>query len=221
MEAANRGAQEAGGLSVGLGIELRFEQGLNDWVDVDINFRYFVARKTMFVKYAQAFVMLAGESARWTSCSRALTLVQIRKVTRFQVVLIGTAYWSGLVDWLRGTLLPSGKIKSTDLRLFTVTRLRRGGRRRHLRRPLATRRTQSTDNRVVLAAAATAPMFVADRSAMALHGSSSLGRCMLGRFSGDSRVQDLGCPGVRDSAAVIDVLGKAGVRVPELVGCCS
>lgn len=119
----------------------------------------------MCVKYAQAFVMLAGESARWTSCSRALTLVQIRKVTRFQVVLIGTAYWSGLVDWLRGTLLPSGKIKSTDLRLFTVTRLRRGGRRRHLRRPLATRRTQSTDNRVVLAAAATAPMFVADRSA--------------------------------------------------------
>jgi uncharacterized protein (TIGR00730 family) len=114
MEAANRGASEAGGLSVGLGIELPFEQELNEWVDVGIAFRYFFVRKTMFVKYAQAFGTL-------DELFEALTLVQTRKVTRFPVVLFGSEYWSGLVDWLRTTMVPAATIRDTDLDLFTVT----------------------------------------------------------------------------------------------------
>ena len=102
MEAANRGACEAGGLSVGLGIELPFEQGLNEWVDLGINFRYFFVRKTMFVKYAQAFVILPGGFGTLDELFEALTLVQTRKVTRFPVVLFGTEYWGGLIDWIRG-----------------------------------------------------------------------------------------------------------------------
>ena len=103
MEAANKGACEAGGVSVGLGIELPFEQGLNDWVDIGVNFRYFFARKTMFVKYAQGFVVLPGGFGTLDELFEALTLVQTRKVTSFPVVLIGTAYWAGPVDWIRGT----------------------------------------------------------------------------------------------------------------------
>ena len=95
MEAANRGACEAGGLSVGLGIELPFEQDLNEWVDVGIAFRYFFVRKTMFVKYAQAFVILPGGFGTLDELFEALTLVQTRKVTRFPVILFGTEYWSG------------------------------------------------------------------------------------------------------------------------------
>jgi uncharacterized protein (TIGR00730 family) len=121
MEAANRGATEAGGMSVGLGIELPFEQGLNDWVDIGIDFRYFFARKTMFVKYAQAFVVLPGGFGTLDELFEALTLVQTRKVTRFPVVLMGTAYWSGLFDWLRGTLLADGKIGAADLDLILLT----------------------------------------------------------------------------------------------------
>ena len=89
MEAVNRGCQEAGGLSVGLGIELPFEQGLNDWVDLGINFRYFFARKTMFVKYSQAFVCLPGGFGTLDELFEALTLVQTKKVTKFPVVLLG------------------------------------------------------------------------------------------------------------------------------------
>ena len=121
MEAANRGASEAGGLSVGLGIELPFEQELNEWVDVGIAFRYFFVRKTMFVKYAQAFVILPGGFGTLDELFEALTLVQTRKVTRFPVVLFGSEYWSGLVDWLRTTMVPAATIKDTDLDLFTVT----------------------------------------------------------------------------------------------------
>jgi uncharacterized protein (TIGR00730 family) len=121
MEAANRGASEAGGLSVGLGIELPFEQDLNEWVDVGIAFRYFFVRKTMFVKYAQAFVILPGGFGTLDELFEALTLVQTTKVTRFPVVLVGTEYWSGLVDWIRTTMLPAGTIRDTDLELFTVT----------------------------------------------------------------------------------------------------
>ncbi|WP_448642689.1 LOG family protein [Geodermatophilus sp. URMC 63] len=121
MEAANRGAHEAGGLSVGLGIELPFEQELNEWVDVGISFRYFFVRKTMFVKYAQAFVILPGGFGTLDELFEALTLVQTRKVTRFPVILFGTAYWSGLVEWIRETLLEAGTISSGDLDLFTVT----------------------------------------------------------------------------------------------------
>ncbi|MGY1730210.1 TIGR00730 family Rossman fold protein [Geodermatophilus sp. SYSU D01045] len=121
MEAANRGASEAGGLSVGLGIELPFEQELNEWVDLGISFRYFFVRKTMFVKYAQAFVILPGGFGTLDELFEALTLVQTRKVTRFPVVLFGSTYWSGLVDWIRGTLLEAGTISPGDLDLLTVT----------------------------------------------------------------------------------------------------
>ncbi|MFC8850622.1 MULTISPECIES: TIGR00730 family Rossman fold protein [unclassified Micromonospora] len=121
MEAANRGASEAGGLSVGLGIELPFEQGLNDWVDLAIDFRYFFARKTMFVKYAQAFVVLPGGFGTMDELFEALTLVQTGKVTRFPVVLMGTGYWRGLLDWLRDTMAADGKIGPVDLELICLT----------------------------------------------------------------------------------------------------
>jgi uncharacterized protein (TIGR00730 family) len=121
MEAANKGATEAGGLSVGLGIELPFEQGINDWVDIGIDFRYFFARKTMFVKYAQAFVVLPGGFGTLDELFEALTLVQTGKVTRFPVVLMGTAYWAGLLDWMRTTMQAGGKIGSTDLDLIRLT----------------------------------------------------------------------------------------------------
>jgi uncharacterized protein (TIGR00730 family) len=121
MEAANRGASEAGGLSVGLGIELPFEQDLNEWVDVGIAFRYFFVRKTMFVKYAQAFVILPGGFGTLDELFEALTLVQTRKVTRFPVILFGREYWSGLLDWIRTTLAGTGTINPADLDLITVT----------------------------------------------------------------------------------------------------
>jgi uncharacterized protein (TIGR00730 family) len=121
MEAANRGASEAGGLSVGLGIELPFEQDLNEWVDVGIAFRYFFVRKTMFVKYAQAFVILPGGFGTLDELFEALTLVQTRKVTRFPVILFGTEYWSGLLAWIRSTMAGTGTINAADLDLITVT----------------------------------------------------------------------------------------------------
>src|SRR2546430_3047834 len=121
MEAANKGAAEAGGLSVGLGIELPFEQGINDWVDIGIDFRYFFARKTMFVKYAQAFVVLPGGFGTMDELFEALTLVQTRKVTRFPVVLMGVEYWGGLLDWMRATMAADGKISPADLELMCVT----------------------------------------------------------------------------------------------------
>src|SRR5206468_1890735 len=121
MEAANRGASEAGGLSVGLGIELPFEQDLNEWVDVGIAFRYFFVRKTMFVKYAQAFVILPGGFGTLDELFEALTLVQTGKVTRFPVVLVGRAYWQGLLDWVRDVMVPSGRISPQDLDLLTLT----------------------------------------------------------------------------------------------------
>ncbi|MBL7501391.1 TIGR00730 family Rossman fold protein [Frankia sp. CNm7] len=121
MEAANRGAQEAGGLSVGLGIELPFEQRLNDWVDLGVSFRYFFVRKTMFVKYAEAFVILPGGFGTLDELFEALTLVQTTKVTRFPVVLMGTEYWRGLVDWLRSSVAGTGRIKESDLDLFSLT----------------------------------------------------------------------------------------------------
>lgn len=121
MEAANRGAAEAGGLSVGLGVELPYEQGINDWCDVGIDFRYFFVRKTMFVKYARAFVVLPGGFGTMDELFEALTLVQTRKVTRFPVVLMGVAYWRGLLDWLRDTMAGEGKILAADLELLRVT----------------------------------------------------------------------------------------------------
>jgi uncharacterized protein (TIGR00730 family) len=121
MEAVNKGCQEAGGLSVGLGIELPFEQGLNDWVDLGINFRYFFVRKTMFVKYSQAFVCLPGGFGTLDELFEALTLVQTKKVTKFPVVLLGRHYWQGLYDWISGPVLESGKIGEKDLALLHLT----------------------------------------------------------------------------------------------------
>lgn len=121
MEAANKGCSEAGGLSVGLGIELPFEQGLNDWVDLGINFRYFFARKTMFVKYSQAFVCLPGGFGTLDELFEALTLVQTKKVTKFPVVLLGTEYWGGLHDWICKTMLDSGKVGEKDVALLHLT----------------------------------------------------------------------------------------------------
>ncbi|MEU5270253.1 TIGR00730 family Rossman fold protein [Streptomyces hygroscopicus] len=121
MEAANRGASEAGGVSVGLGIELPYEQGLNRYVDIGVNFRYFFVRKTMFVKYAQGFVVLPGGLGTLDECFEALTLVQTKKVTRFPIVLFGSAYWKGLVDWLTHTLIAEGKASPQDLELFHLT----------------------------------------------------------------------------------------------------
>lgn len=121
MEAANKGAQQAGGLSIGLGIELPFEQAMNEWVDLGINFRYFFVRKTMFVKYAQAFVILPGGFGTMDELFEALTLVQTRKITRFPVVLVGTAYWKGLVDWLRETMARDKRINVEDIDLMYLT----------------------------------------------------------------------------------------------------
>ena len=121
MEAANKGASEAGGVSVGLGIELPFESGLNPYINLGINFRYFFARKTMFVKYAQGFVVMPGGFGTLDELFEALTLVQTQKVTSFPVVLFDSDYWSGLVDWLRSVGLERGIISATDLETFTIT----------------------------------------------------------------------------------------------------
>jgi uncharacterized protein (TIGR00730 family) len=121
MEAANKGASEAGGVSVGLGIELPFETGLNQYVDRGLNFRYFFARKTMFVKYAQGFVVLPGGFGTFDELFEALTLVQTEKVTSFPIVLLGKAYWSGLVTWVKDTVLAEGKVSPGDLEIFRVT----------------------------------------------------------------------------------------------------
>ena len=121
MEAANKGAFDAGGTSVGLGIELPFETGLNDYVDLGVNFRYFFARKTMFVKYARGFIVLPGGMGTLDELFEALTLVQTGKITSFPVVLIGRDYWSGLIAWLRDTLVTNGTIAAADVARILVT----------------------------------------------------------------------------------------------------
>jgi hypothetical protein len=121
MEAANRGCQEAGGLSVGCNIELPQEQGLNPYVDLGIEFRYFFARKMMFVKYADAFVIFPGGFGTLDELFEALTLIQTKKIQDFPVILIGKDYWSGLLDWLRGTLLGASAIHAEDVDLLRVT----------------------------------------------------------------------------------------------------
>jgi uncharacterized protein (TIGR00730 family) len=120
MAGANQGASEAGGLSVGLGIELPFEQGFNPWVDLAVNFRYFFARKTMFVKYAEGFIVLPGGFGTFDELFEALTLVQTHKVTEFPVVLVGSEYWRGLLDWMREACLQRGMISPADLDLVTL-----------------------------------------------------------------------------------------------------
>jgi len=121
MEAANRGASECGGVSVGLGIELPHEQGMNEWVDLGINFRYFFVRKTMFVKYAQGYVVMPGGFGTMDELFEALTLSQTQKITSFPIVLFGTEYWGGLVDWLRNTMLADGKVNAPDIDMLHLT----------------------------------------------------------------------------------------------------
>ncbi len=121
MEAANRGAYEAGGMSVGLGIELPFEQGLNEYVDLGLNFRYFFARKTMFLKYSQAFVCLPGGMGTMDEFFEVLCMVQTGKVTNYPIVLMGSEFWSGLVGWMRNTLVEGGFINAQDMDLFLIT----------------------------------------------------------------------------------------------------
>ena len=121
MEAANRGCQEGGGLSVGCNIELPHEQSLNAYVDLGVEFRYFFARKTMFVKYADAFVILPGGFGTLDELFEALTLIQTGKVRHFPVVLVGSRYWAGLLAWLREVQVPAGAIAAEDLELFNLT----------------------------------------------------------------------------------------------------
>lgn len=121
MEAGNQGARLGGGISVGLNIELPFEQHLNPYLDIPINFHYFFARKVMFVKYAQAFVIFPGGFGTLDELFESLTLIQTGKVTNFPVILFGSQYWSGLLQWLKDTMLAGGKISPADLDLVTVT----------------------------------------------------------------------------------------------------
>ncbi|HEX5466548.1 MAG TPA: TIGR00730 family Rossman fold protein [Candidatus Limnocylindrales bacterium] len=121
MEAANRGCQEAGGFSVGCLIELPHEQGSNPYLDLSVDFRYFFVRKTMFVKYAQGFVIFPGGYGTLDELFESVTLVQTGKVEHFPLVLYGRSYWGGLLDWLRGPVEISGRIGPHDVDLLTVT----------------------------------------------------------------------------------------------------
>ncbi|ASK66671.1 Rossman fold protein, TIGR00730 family [Brachybacterium avium] len=120
MEAGNRGAQEAGGVSVGLGIELPHEQGLNKHVDLGVDFRYFFVRKTMFVKYSSGFVVMPGGFGTFDELFEALCLMQTHKIDLFPVVLVGRDYWQGLLDWLRTTVVEGGMVKPLDIDLMRV-----------------------------------------------------------------------------------------------------
>ena len=121
MEAGNKGAKEGNGVSVGLNIELPFEQHLNPYLDIPINFRYFFTRKVMFVKYAQAFVIFPGGFGTLDELFESLTLIQTGKISNFPVILFGSQYWAGLLAWLRDTMLAGGRISPADLDLIRVT----------------------------------------------------------------------------------------------------
>ncbi len=121
MEAGNRGAVDAGGVSVGVNIELPFEQGMNQYVEIAVDFRYFFVRKVMFVKYATGFVIFPGGFGTLDELFEALTLIQTGKIHNFPVVLFGSSYWSGLIDWVRATMLAEAKISPEDLNLLVVT----------------------------------------------------------------------------------------------------
>lgn len=120
MEAGNRGAKEAGGLSVGLNINIPHEQQVNPYVDKELNFDFFFVRKTMLVKYAQGFVVLPGGFGTLDELFEAMTLIQTKKASRFPIILMGTAFWAGLVEWLKTTLVQTGKIHPDDVHLFHV-----------------------------------------------------------------------------------------------------
>ena len=117
---ANRGCHEAGGTSVGLGIELPHEQGMNEYVDLGVNFRYFFARKTMFVKYSDGFVVMPGGMGTLDELFEALTLVQTQKISSFPIVLVDSGYWGGLLEWLRTSMIERGMISASDPDLLHV-----------------------------------------------------------------------------------------------------
>lgn len=121
MEAANRGAADAGGLSIGLGIELPHEQRLNDWVQLGMNFRYFFVRKTMFLKYSQAFICLPGGFGTLDELFEALVMVQTQKIQRFPIILVGTSFWGPLVDWIKERLVEEKLISPEDVDLIHLT----------------------------------------------------------------------------------------------------
>ena len=121
MEAANRGAKEAGTLSIGLNIELPFEQGGNHYCDIALEFHYFFTRKIMFVRYASGYVVFPGGFGTMDELWEALTLIQTDKIHHFPVVLVGTDYWRGLVDWVGDRMLSEGNISPQDLELWTLT----------------------------------------------------------------------------------------------------
>jgi uncharacterized protein (TIGR00730 family) len=120
MEAANKGAREAGALSIGLNIELPMEQHSNPYLDRTIDFRYFFVRKTMLVKYSEAFIVFPGGFGTLDELFEALTLIQTGKVQNMPIVLFGSSYWGGLVDWLRERLLADGRISAADLKIFDL-----------------------------------------------------------------------------------------------------
>jgi uncharacterized protein (TIGR00730 family) len=121
MEGANRGAQEAGGISVGLNIELPFEQKINPYVTMPLSFNYFFVRKMMFVKYAESFVVFPGGFGTLDELFESLTLIQTGKLRHFPVILFGTAFWAGLLDWVRAQLLANAKISADDMGLVSCT----------------------------------------------------------------------------------------------------
>ncbi len=121
MEAANKGAKLGGGESIGCNIELPFEQGTNPYVDTNVAFRYFIVRKTMFIKYSSAFIIFPGGFGTFDELFEALTLIQTGKISQFPVVLFGTHYWAGLVRWLQSRVLEERKIGAPDLELLTLT----------------------------------------------------------------------------------------------------
>ncbi len=121
MEAANKGCHDAGGTSVGLGIELPFEQSMNEWVDLGMVFRYFFARKTCFLKYSIGYVGMPGGYGTFDEIFEAVTMIQTGKITSFPLVLFGSDYWQPMLDWIGGTVLADGKISPDDIELFQLT----------------------------------------------------------------------------------------------------
>ncbi|HEY6540875.1 MAG TPA: TIGR00730 family Rossman fold protein [Ktedonobacteraceae bacterium] len=121
MEAGNKGALEGGNVSIGCNIELPFEQGPNPYLDISLDFRYFFVRKTMFVKYAEAFVIFPGGFGTMDELFEALTLIQTKKVNHFPVILYDSKYWAGLINWIRDTMLPSNKVNTDDIDLLMLS----------------------------------------------------------------------------------------------------
>ncbi|MCM8801079.1 MAG: TIGR00730 family Rossman fold protein [Candidatus Omnitrophica bacterium] len=120
MEAANKGAKRAGGVSIGLNIQIPLEQRPNRYVDTILEFRYFFVRKVMFVKYTKAFVIMPGGYGTLDEFTEAINLIQTKRISQFPVVLLGKDYWQGLITWLKDTVLESGNISKEDLGIFTL-----------------------------------------------------------------------------------------------------